>query len=326
MQGMKGEEGMSLSDEKAVNIVAVEEVGMSSIVTGNKQIEIIGHKPIIRDGIVKGVSINYRNAADVDIGKAMFEAIFYDIQRNIIDKFVTIVRDVEKNTARILNIEQANDLEGDISSYDVTVINVVITPAPVVKGNGKIQIMGHTSKPAGTEPRVGFATTLEISLRNVTDKTVATAVFNVAYLDSEGNVLDSFKHREKELKAKCSRAVIITTEKVRYEFVKSYRVILEKTIMVDTEKVQLQRYEMRSIDNGDIEVRTIIKNISGENVNAVLSVTFKDASNEKIATKMVLVNNLNPGMIRKVNFKFDVPDDEIVKICIFEIGDIIQYN
>jgi hypothetical protein len=83
---------------------------------------------------------------------------------------------------------------------------------------------------------------------------------------------------------------------------------------------------MRLIKAGEVEISAIIKNISSVKVNAVLAVVFKDLKEEKIGTKMILIKDIEPGNIIKVNFVFNLPIGESVKMCTFDVGEVIEDN
>jgi hypothetical protein len=307
----------------------IDRVNSGSKAVGNKQVEILNHRLINKAGSEEfgsGVLIEFMNISGMDIGKITFNVIFFDIQGNTVDRCEKSIKDLIKDSNRSLFIESGKAKGLSIVSYDVNITNVIMTPLPVVIGNDRIKIISHNSKAAGTEPRIGFASTIEIAIRNISKTTIATAIFDVIFYDSEGIVLDSFKHMETELKSNSSRLVTITTEKVKYELLKSYSVVLLKTITVDTEKIQLIRYEMRLIKAGEVEISAIIKNISSVKVNAVLAVVFKDLKEEKIGTKMILIKDIEPGNIKKVNFVFNLPIGESVKMCTFDVGEVIEDN
>lgn len=293
-------------------------------VAGNAQIKILSHSLINKkdreEGIGKGVVINLLNTAEGNIGKATFRALFYDTKGNILGTIEKDVIDLERNKQCILRIESD---QSDIKSYDVKIVKVVITPMPIATGNKDISIIKHDLRKANTNGRGAVSTDINFAIRNISDKTLASIIFEAAFLDSEGNVIDIVKHREFELKPNSSRAVIISTTKDYSGIVKSYKVAVVKAITTDIEKVQLRRHEIRTTENGE-EVRGLVKNISNTRADVALIATFKDAKEEKIGIKVLYLKGIEAGGLKRFYFVFTPPEGDSVKSYSLNIGDMIE--
>ena len=122
----------------------------------------------------------------------------------------------------------------------------------------------------------------ELAIRNVSDSTIATLLFEAIFYDAEGNILDTVKHREINLRPKTSRAIYIQTLIALNNRVKSYAVRITRMIMADVEKVQLRRYERRTIGTGEEEISGLVKNISEVRTDTAIIATFYGLAREKI--------------------------------------------
>jgi hypothetical protein len=296
--------------------------------TGNRYIEILNHNLIYREekdeSIGKGVCFKLKNISDVNIGEIVFEVTFYDIKGDIIDKVCHIMHDFERGRTRILQVEPSERKGSDIKSYDIKITNMIATPVPVVTGNNQITILKHSLRETDNDdPRIMLMSFIDISIRNVSDKTIASAVFDAVFYDSVGNILDTVRHREYELKPDYSRMMIITTNKVKSGNAKSYRVTLIKTTTTDTEKVQICRHDIKTVENKE-EIRGTLKNLTDAPTDAVLVATFKDSRDEKIGVKAIIVKNIQPGHIKSFRFSFAPPEGETVKIYSLDVAELVQ--
>ncbi|GAI57443.1 unnamed protein product, partial [marine sediment metagenome] len=161
----------------------------------------------------------------------------------------------------------------------------------------------------------------ELAIRNVSDSTIATAVFEAVFLDIEGNILDTVEHRESDLKPERSRAILINTSIPESDKVKSYDVRIIRTTTADVEKVQLRRHEIRTTETGE-EVRGIVKNLSEVKTDAALVATFFDPKKETIGTKVIILRDIEPGTIRQYQFKFKPQEGDVVRTYTLNIGEI----
>jgi hypothetical protein len=163
-------------------------------------------------------------------------------------------------------------------------------------------------------------TGVELAIRNVSDSTIATAVFEAVFYDQEGNILDTVKHREIDLKPDTSRAIHITSSINEIDKVKSYGVRIIRTTTADVEKVQLRRHEMRTTEAGEEEISGTVKNISEVKTDAALVATFYDPKKENIGTKVLVLRDIEPNTIRQFDFKFKPQEGDIVRSYSLNVG------
>ena len=325
-----------LQEEKVKEILTVEENANvkkmpESIATGTAQIEIINHglmvKTIDEKTYCRGLRLSFKNIAEATIGEVVFEVDFYNAEGNILDKAEYTVADVEKDKVVSFNMESHETVSCNITSYNAKVVKVIMTPIPVVTGDEKIQIINHSLREIDlTDPRSINSSVIDLAIRNVSDKAIASAVYEAVYYDSTGNVLDTVRHKDCDMRPKSSRSISIATDNVKNNKSKSYRVTVLKTITTDVEKVQLRGNELSTLENGSEEVRGVVKNISDVKTDAALLVNFKDSRNINIGTRVVILKDLEPGTARRFNFIFNAPNGEKVKSCSFDIGEVVANN
>ena len=165
---------------------------------------------------------------------------------------------------------------------------------------------------------------VELAIRNVSQATIATAVFEAVFYDKEGNIVDTVKHGEIELKPDTSRAIYIAFPKHGYDKVKSYNVRIIRTTTADVEKVQFRRQEVRTTETGEEEVRGTVKNISEVKTDAAIVATFYDYKEEKIGTKVLILRDIEPHTVRKFEFKFKPQEGDRIRRCSSAIGEIVE--
>jgi hypothetical protein len=198
------------------------------------------------------------------------------------------------------------------------------TPVPTATGNEKITILKHSPSGAygGWDQRSSAPTGVELAIRNVSDSTIATAVFEAVFYDKEGNIVDTAKHREIDWKPDTSRAIHIASSIYEYDKVKSYDVRIIRTTTADVEKVQLCRHAIRTTETGEEEIRGIVKNISEVKTDAALVATFYDPKKENIGTKVIILRDIEPNTIRQFDFKFKPQEGDIVRTYSLNVGEI----
>lgn len=323
-------------EEKVKEILTTEENDNDkkmpeSIATGTAQIEILNHGLLVKrmDEKIycKGLRLSFKNIAEATIGEAVFEVVFYDADGNTLDTAEYSIADIDKDRVVSLNMESSNIVSGDINSYNAKVVKVIMTPIPVVTGDEKIEVINHSLRETDlTDPRSINSSVIDLAIRNISDKTIASAVYEAIYYDSTGNILDTVRHKDCDMRPRSSRSISIVTDNVKSNKTKSYKVTLLKSISTDVEKVQLRGSELSTLDNGCEEVRGIVKNISDVKTDAALLVSFKDNKNINIGTRVVVIKDLEPGMVRRFNFVFNTPEGEKIKSCSFDIGEITENN
>lgn len=197
------------------------------------------------------------------------------------------------------------------------------TSQQMATGNEIVTILDHHF--LGSEyqeekiPQIGVC----VAIRNISELTIATAIFDAIFYDIEGNIIYSIKHKEFELKPKMSRAFHINCPISNWGIIKGYNIKTIKTAMSDVEKVQLRRHEIRTKD-GTEEIRGILKNISNNKTDSALVATFKNPMDEIIGIKVICVKDIEPDTVKTFHFVFDPPEGEAVKTYSLEIGDMVE--
>ncbi len=299
--------------------------------TGDEKISILKHGVYIKSkerGEVEkaGVELTIKNVSDTTIGSVVFEAVFYDKEGNIVDtvehKTVELLPYMKGHTIHITSSSPERD---KIESYNVRLVKKTTPPTPTATGNEKITILKHSLfKTADDYSLVGRTAIVELAIRNVSDSTLATIVFEAVLYDIEGNILDTVKHREIDLKPSTSRAISINSYITELNKVRSYNVKIIKMTTTDVEKVQLRRHERSTTETGEEEVRGVVKNISNVKTDTALVGTFYDPKKENIGTKVIILRDIEPNSIRQFHFKFKPQEGDIVRTYTLNIGEIAE--
>jgi hypothetical protein len=301
-----------------------------SSVTGTNTIEILRHELISRknlDNTGKGVFINLINISEANIGKAVFQAIFYDDKGMIIDTINSNMYDICKGQTRVLRIELPKENCSDVKSYHVQIIKTISTPIPEVTGNNQVTILNHSLRDSNNDdPSIIKNSYIDISIRNISNETIAVATFEAIFYGSEGNILDKVNHKEYDLKPNHSRLIVIMTDKVSSNISKSYCVSLLKVITSAVQKIIVCGEKIKTIEGGE-EVNGYLKNISNVIVDATIVAIFKDWRGEVIGTKVLFVRNIEPETVKKFQMHFNTQNGEIVRsftIHVAEMADVID--
>ena len=211
------------------------------------------------------------------------------------------------------------------SDQDHQEINVLPKPpAPVAMGDEKITILKHEL--SLTDPTTEYPTPagIELAMRNISDRDIATATFEATFYDQEGQIISDVIHNEVEFKSATSRAIRINCSIPHYEStqVKSYTVKVTKTITTDVERIQIRRHEIKTTEDGEELVWGIVKNIGETKTDAAVVFTFYNPQKEKISTKVVILRDIEPNTIREYNFRFNPPDGNTVRNYSIVVGEI----
>jgi hypothetical protein len=67
-----------------------------------------------------------------------------------------------------------------------------------------------------------------------------------------------------------------------------------------------------------------VKNVSDGKADAAVVTLFKDVKDEKIATRVIYIRDIEPGASKQFKFKFDVPEGETVNSYIISVGSIAE--
>ncbi len=277
------------------------------------------------DGTTRAVYIDLviKNISDITLGSVLFEAELYDVDGNILDILVKKMFEFRPGTTSNLRIDYSGAESAKVNSYRVKVARIILTPEPIVTGNESIKILKHNLNRGMTGRVHRDMPGIDFCIRNVSDSTIARILFEGMFYDIEGNLLDSFKREELELKPDTSRAV--TIKSMQHDLrVKSYNVRIARMTLADVERIQLRHHEIRTTDNGEEEVRGIIKNISNETTDTALIATFFDSMKEKIGTKVTILRDIEPSALKQFHFLFKPQNGDIVSTYAMSIGEIIE--
>ncbi len=300
------------------------------VASGNEKVEILSHSLILKKATSqkagKGVSFSVKNNAGASIGKLVFEAVFFDAKGNVIDTVERNVIDFEADKTYSLRIDTEKAEKVDIASYEVHIKKMVLTPVPKVEGDQRIVIIKHSFQDTGlldvgiTHIKRG----IELSIRNVSGQAIASAIFAVDLFDAEGNFITMLKHTESDIQPNTSRAFLIQTTSVTDDIIRSYSIKLIKTVTADVEKVQLRKNEVKRLPNGREEVSGLVKNVSGVKSDAIVVVTFLDASEETIGVRTAELEDIVPGTVRKFAVVLDCPEGMSVKKRNIDVGELTE--
>ncbi|MFZ7132816.1 MAG: FxLYD domain-containing protein [Eubacteriales bacterium] len=273
--------------------------------------------------IGNGVSIVLKNVSELYISKVEFEVIFYDVNKNIIDTVEDSIYDFKSNSTRSINIKTTKTDECGITNYEIKILKIDALMKPEAQGDKNIKILKHGFNEIIYGSAAGPVIFVEMVVRNICDKTIARAIFDIIFYDLSGNVLDTVRHREYDIKPKTSRSILVMNNKVEYLSIKSYGIKLLKSYTSEFERVQLRRHWVESVDTGQ-EFRGIVKNISDSPANVAIVVSLMDYKDEKIGSKVFLLNDITPGNIKDFRFIFNIPEGLKVKSHTISIADIAE--
>lgn len=275
-------------------------------------------------GTVAGVEFEATNISDNLIGSAVFEVEFYDTQGSVLDTRNYKVINWPLNYSRTIRISSSAAEMNFIKNYQLKLLKTATTPQAVVTGNEKLTVLKHKFMDACEDRGQESAAGVEVALRNVSEATVATILFEAIFFDIEGNVVNTIKHYEFEIKPGFSRSIYISSNVEEAEIVKSYDVKIKRITTTETEKVQIRWKKIVTNENGEEEISGAVKNISDAAIDAALAAVFFDNDNENIGTKFAVLRGIEPGTIRQFQFKFKPqPGDKVVTFAL-NVGDLIE--
>ncbi len=153
----------------------------------------------------------------------------------------------------------------------------------------------------------------ELVIRNISESTIATAVFEAIFYDIEDNIIDTVKHKEIYFKPNTSRTITICSSTKDPYKVERYDVRLVRVTTADVERVQIRRNVVKTTETGEEEVTGIIKNISTEKTDAALIATFQNNKGENIGKKCIVLRDIEPNSLRQFHFKFKPQESDRIK-------------
>ena len=218
----------SLPEEKPVEEVKEPPKAPEPTATGDEKIAILKHDIYRKGGddstAEMGIEMVVKNVSDKMIGSVLFEAVLYDIEGNILDTVERKTIELRPNVSRTIRITSSKPESDKVKSYHVRVAKTAITPEPTATGNEKVTILQHgLFKTMDDHGDRVFSTGAELAIRNVSDSTIATSVFEAVFYDIEGNILDKVKHKEVDLRPNTSRAILSIPQ---------YAILLKSRVMM----------------------------------------------------------------------------------------------
>lgn len=296
------------------------------VATGNDQVAILKHDLYRKDSDDKeaiAIGLKIKNASDAIIGSVLFEAELYDIEGKTLGTVEKKTIDLKPGSTRTIRLEYSGPDSDKVRSYCAKVAGMTTPPQPEVTGNESIEILKHSLN-IGFKHELGNMSSASITIRNVSQITAASIIFEATFYDIEGNVMDTIKHREIDLKPGNSRAITIQLDKPGIEKFKSYNIRIARMTTADVEKVQIRRHEMKTVGNGEEEVRGVIKNVSNEKADAALAASFFDDKKENIGTRVIILRDIAPDDVKQFHITFKPIEGDKIKSYNLNIGDLVE--
>jgi hypothetical protein len=297
---------------------------------GSDQVSILKHDIYRKEGDATetvSIELKVKNILNTTIGSALIEAELYDIRGNTLDTVEKKILDFKPGITRKLLIDYSNPKSDMVRSYCVRVARTAMLPEAEVTGNESIKILKHSYVYKLEDDGEIFGEYLhgvDIAIKNISETTISTVIFEAVFYDIEGNVIDTVKHSEKDLKPNASRATLIPCKQQHADDIKGYNIKIVKMTTSDIEKVQLRWHEARITDTGQEEVKGTVKNISNVKTDAALVATFLDPNRENIGVKVIILRDIEPNTIRQFNFLFKPTEGDIVRSYTLNIGDLVE--
>jgi len=297
---------------------------MVSIAKGNEVLHIVQHQ-ILNNKIddhntYKIVELEIKNVSTTTIGSALFEAEFFDIDGKTVDFIQHKIYEIQPSINYTIYIKPSNPENDKIAGYHIKIVNLIKAPESSAIGNEQVTIMKHSLPEEFGMRSMARQTGVDLAIRNITQMTIATVMFEVTFYDIEGNVIDKVKREVLELKPGVSRAVRIISAAPGSERGKIYNVKIIKTTTADIDKIQFKRTEINTTKTGEEEIFGIVKNISESKADAAIVAIFYNSETENIGTRVNIIRDLEPNMSRQFQFTFKPQKGEKVKTSALHIG------
>lgn len=297
------------------------------ILEDNDILSVINHcfctKPgTMEDTTVKGVIFTIRNESEKQIGSLFIEVEFYDENGNVLDETERKIFDLVSGSERSFRIFARECNSDNIKNYGIKINKLSVLPEASVTGNVRLKILKHDMIDAYQDGKELFPCAVEVSLQNVSDKTIATLVFDALFYDFEGNVVESVKHKEFDIKPNYSRAVLVKSSINESGIVKSYNIKADLALTTDIEKVQIRAKDIVTNKNGEAEISGTAKNISDVELDSSLMAVIYDADENVIGSKSVLFKDMKPGSVHSFKVYFKPQEETVIKRIVLFIGDV----
>jgi hypothetical protein len=200
-----------------------------------------------------------------------------------------------------------------------------IVPEPTVTGNDKIAITKHQLLEIQVYVCL-YKVSVEFAVKNISDVTISTLVFEATFYDKTGKELETETHRELDLRPGVNRGIVITSHTTTPGTVKSYNVRISKMTTTDTEKVQLRQQNLKVDDaTGEAEISGTVKNISNVKTGAAMLVTFGNHKKETIGDKVLIIRDIEPDKLKKFSLKYQpVAGEDVDNFSIRLVSNIAE--
>ncbi len=196
-------------------------------------------------------------------------------------------------------------------------------PEAKVTGNSKIAITKHQLIEVQIYNDI-WQTGAEFAIKNVSDSTIATLVFEAVFYDKEGNVLDTINHRELDIKPGISRGVGLKSKIFEPKRLKSYDVKIVKMTTTDIEKVQVRKQDLGFGIGGEAQFSGTLKNISDVKTDAAVVATFFNKDKGTVGDKVVLIRDIEPEKVKQFSLKFKPQEGDVISTCNIRVVSSIE--
>jgi hypothetical protein len=203
-------------------------------------------------------------------------------------------------------------------------MEVVMMPETIVSVNKDLTILKHELFKERIDHDCYTPARVEAAVRNNSGLTIATAVFEVTFYDINGELLDTVRHMESDLKKNTSRCVTIYGKNEQSKLIKNYNINIVKVITAEQERVQFCSHEVKVDANGDEEFFIIVKNISNVKTDSAVVAAFYNSYKENIGTKVIILRDIEPGKMRRFSFNFKPQGGDKIRSYNFDIADITE--
>ena len=221
------------------------------------------------------------------------------------------------------NLTTVNDLAPAAPVAET--VDPAFLPEPMVYGNDKVEIVKHRLEELQIYVCM-YKISIDFAIKNISEETIASLVFEAKFYDENGKVLDTILHKEVDFRPGVSRGIVLpTNEVITPGVVKSYTVGIISMTTTETEKVQLRHQALRVGESGEAELDISVKNISATKTDAAVLVTFSMHDDAFIGDKVLILRDIGPEEIRRFSFKYKPHSDAIIdKYTIRIVSDLSE--
>jgi len=301
------------------------------VAVGDERVTVTRHdfyNETIPDGtqIVSGVKLEMRNNTDSVVASVHFDLNFINEEGRVFDSIASKVFNIQPQSSNFFRVTSAKFRDNKIKSYDFKILDTTFIPEPFFAGNDYVTVLRHSvTDCVPGEGDWGDSARVEAAIANATDKTLSTILFDVEFLDIEGNVISTTEHVEQEIKPGVSRAIMIKTSIYEPGLLQSYNIKIAKVTTADVERFQFRRQEMSTKQTGEEEIIGTIKNLGTEIGSTAVVAAFYDYSDRNIGTKVIIVSDIEPDDVKKFRIVFKPQEGDVVRNADLQIAQLDEY-